>query len=124
MPCNILVELCQRSAFDKIDWIALWNELLKSNICGKLLKVIQSKYVNIKSCVSSNNYKSDFFLTNIGIRQCENLSPLMFALFVNDFEEFLISKDCKGVDIFFWWTTWYIFYNTSSIICWWYSTYI
>ena len=58
-------------------------------------------YVNIKSCVSLNNYKSDFFLTNIGIRQGENVSPLMFALFVNDFEEFLISKDCKGVDIYF-----------------------
>ena len=25
----------------------------------------------------------------------------MFALFVNDFEEFLISNDCKGVDIYF-----------------------
>ena len=58
-------------------------------------------YVNIKSSVSLNNYKSDFFLINIGIRQGENLSPLMFALFVNDFEEFLISKDCKGVDIYF-----------------------
>ena len=25
----------------------------------------------------------------------------MFALFVNDFEELLISNDCKGVDIYF-----------------------
>ena len=61
------------TAFDKIDRITLWNKLLKSNIGGKLLKVIQSMYVNIKSCVSLNIYRSDFFLTNIGIRQGENL---------------------------------------------------
>ena len=48
------------TAFDKIDRIALWNKLLKSNIGGKLLKVIQSMYVNIKSCVSLNNYRSIF----------------------------------------------------------------
>ena len=39
------------TAFDKIDRIALWNELLKSNNGGKLLKVIQSMYVNINELI-------------------------------------------------------------------------
>ena len=76
------------TAFDKIDRIALWNELLKSNIGGKLLKVIQSMYVNIKSCVSLNDYMSDFFLTNIGIRQGENLSPLMLLYLLMTLKSF------------------------------------
>ena len=56
-------------------------------------------YVNIKSCVALNNHMSDFFLTNIGVSQGENVSPLMFALFVKYFEEYIIANDCKCVHI-------------------------
>jgi len=45
-------------------------------------------YNNIKSCVICNSTKSKFFLSNIGDRQSENLSPILFSLYLNDLHHF------------------------------------
>ena len=39
------------------------------------------------------------FNCNIGVRQGENLSPLLFSLYTNDLEEFLGSKSVGGITI-------------------------
>ena len=88
-------------AFDKINRIALWHKLIQSNISGKLLNVIKSMYANIKSCVSNDGMMSDFFSSEVGVRQGENLSPILFALFVNDLQNFFELNDCRGIDIYF-----------------------
>ena len=88
-------------AFDKINRIALWHKLIQSNISGKLLNVIKSMYANIKSCVSNGGMMSDFFSSGVGVRQGENLSPILFALFVNDLQNFFELKDCRGIYIYF-----------------------
>ena len=36
---------------------------------------------------------------NVGVRQGENLSLLLFSLFINDLEEFLASKSVGGITI-------------------------
>ena len=41
---------------------------------------------------------SDEFLCNVGVRQGENLSPLLFAFFVNDIEAKLIEQNCNYLD--------------------------
>ena len=46
-------------------------------------------YKNAKSHVSLKNVLSDPFPCQVGVRQGENLSPLLFAIFLNDFKEFL-----------------------------------
>ena len=58
--------------------------MIQSNISGNFLNVIKSMYTNIKSCVSNDGMLSDFFSSEVGVRQGENLSPILFALFVND----------------------------------------
>ena len=56
-------------------------------------------YDNIKSCVSVNGVMSNFFESNIGVRQGENLSPFLFAVFLNDLESFLSSNpELQGVE--------------------------
>ena len=49
-------------------------------------------YDSTKACVKLNNCISKSFNCNIGVRQGDNLSPLLFSLFINDFESFLADK--------------------------------
>ena len=50
--------------------------------------VIRNIYQCIKSCVSMNGNKSDYFMSYRGVRQGENLLPLLFSLYINDLENF------------------------------------
>ena len=43
-------------------------------------------------CVRANGKMSDYFTCNVGVRQGENLSPLLFAIYLNDFESYLFIK--------------------------------
>lgn len=56
-------------------------------------------YQDIKSCVMVEQQKSEYFSSLIGVRQGENLSPLLFSIFINDIEEYLLSCGCKPVCI-------------------------
>ena len=58
-------------------------------------------YQNIKSCISHNGQQSVYFQCFRGVRQGENLSPILSAIFLNDLETFLENNNCKGVDINF-----------------------
>ena len=79
-------------AFDSIERLELWKKVINSNINGRVFNVIFNLYKNAKSCVSSNGQLSDYFTCNIGVRQGENLSPLLFSIFLNDLESFMASK--------------------------------
>jgi hypothetical protein len=85
-------------AFDTVWRDALWYKLRQSGIDGKLLDVIVSIYRHIKSCVFVNGTTSDYFASLTGVRQGENLSPLLFALFINDLEEFLLENACEPIN--------------------------
>ena len=74
-----------KKAFDLIDRSSLWLKLIDNGINGKLLRVVKDIYKKSKSCVSYNNSKLDFFKSNIGVKQGENLSPILFSLYLNDF---------------------------------------
>ena len=50
-------------------------------------------YSNIKSYISNGNDQSNYFTINCGVRQGENLSPVLFSLYLNDLEEFLARQD-------------------------------
>ncbi len=51
--------------------------------------------MNIKSCVKLNQKTSDTFICNKGVRQGENLSPLLFAIYVNDIEDSMLENNCN-----------------------------
>ena len=76
-------------AFDKVNRSLLWQKLINNGITGKVLRVIQNLYSQAKSCVAVNSDYSNFFCSNIGVRQGENLSPILFAMFLNDMKEFM-----------------------------------
>ena len=65
-------------------------------------------YHNVTSCVQSVNpqdqndpnssHFSEYVTSNIWVRQGENLSPILFSLFLNDLEEYLINKNNNGIN--------------------------
>ena len=86
-------------AFDSVWRIGLWKKMLQNSINGKLFQVIFNLYQNIKSCITLDNSNSAFFESFIGLRQGENLSPVLFAIFLNDLEAFLESNFNSGIEI-------------------------
>ena len=86
-----------KKAFDTINRSTLWSKMLASGISGKLFDIIKNMYEKAKSSVALTAEKqSDFFTCNIGVRQGENLSPLLFSIYLHDLQSF-ISQKCNGL---------------------------
>ena len=86
-------------AFDNIWRVGQWQKLLKHGIEGKIFKVITNMYNGIKSCITINGASSGYFTCEKGVRQGENLSPLPFAIYLNDLENFMNTSGCRGIEI-------------------------
>jgi hypothetical protein len=46
----------------------LWQKLQKSNIQGKIFKVIYNMYQNIKTCIPKGEECSVFFNSEVGVK--------------------------------------------------------
>ena len=90
-----------RKAFDSVWRSGLWEKLLSQNVDGKIFRIVTNLYSQIKSCVMNRETgeRSNFFGSFSGVRQGENLSPLLFSLFVNDLEEFLKQNGCRPLEL-------------------------
>ena len=78
-----------KKAFDFVDRTSLWQKLLNTGVNGRVLRVIFNMYSKAKSCVRAGSHATESFVCNMGVRQGENLSPVLFAIFLNDFEYYL-----------------------------------
>ena len=81
-----------------VDRANLWRKLLVLGISGRVFHVIKGLYTNTKSCVRSNNQTSSLFNCDMGVRQGDNLSPLLFSIYLNDLEPHLKAQ-CNGIII-------------------------
>ena len=88
---SFVYSLIPAKAFHSVWRNGLWYKIGKCGIkhYSKIHKVITDMYNNIKSCIFMNGNKSYF------VRQGEQVSPLLFSLFVNDLEMFLSEKNCE-----------------------------
>jgi hypothetical protein len=59
---------------------------------------IVNMYNSIKSCIVYNDNKSDFFSSEVRISQDESLFPFLFAVFLNDLEQFMEDKNITGLE--------------------------
>ena len=77
----------------------LWEKLIKHGIQGRCFNVILGMYKSVKSCISVNGKLSPLFECKMGVRQGENLSPILFALFLNDLESFMNNSALQGISL-------------------------
>ena len=64
---------------------------------GKLFRVIYNMYDAAKSCIKVGNNLSEVFHCNIGVRQGENLSPILFAMLINEFKIILVHNTMEYI---------------------------
>lgn len=88
-----------KQAFDTVWRPGLWSKLLQHDINGKCFNVIRNLYANIKSKVTTNNESSAYFPCMTGVRQGENLSPILFSIYLNDLHQFLMTRSVNGLTV-------------------------
>ena len=90
-----------KRAFDSIQHEKMWDSLKRKGIPenSKFLKVFQSMYKQLKSCVKIENSLSEFFRCTIGTMQGCISSPIVFCLFINDLVAYL-RTECNNRGIF------------------------
>ena len=76
--------LNMEKAFDKVDRNLLLLRLLQYGIDYKMYYSIKNMYVDIIARVKVNNLLTDWFNVSSGVRQGDNLSPVLFNLYIND----------------------------------------
>ena len=74
-------------------------EKINSGIPGEMLTIIRSLYDKVKCYVQYRGVLSDYFQSDVGLRQGETLSPLLFSLYVNDLEINFVKDNCPSLEI-------------------------
>ena len=70
-------------AYDTIDRHGMWQMLRVYGVCGKLLKAVQSFYVDSRVCVLVGNDVSEKIPVNVGLRQGCVMSPWLINVYMD-----------------------------------------
>ena len=81
-------------AFDKVNHYALFIKLMKLRIPVKVLVLLEKLFSICYSRIKWNSSWSEVFKIDFGVRQGSVLSPLMFALYVDDLGK--LCDLCRG----------------------------
>ena len=81
-----------RKAYDLIIRTRLWARLKALGMHGRMLSAVQSMYAQVEICARVRGELSESFASNVGVKQGDPLSPLLFGLFIDAIDTWLVSQ--------------------------------
>ncbi len=88
-----------KKAFDRVNRDALLVKLLKIGVGGKFYSLVKSMHSNNHICIRINDKITEYFEMNIGVRQGDSLSPLLFNVFINDLADELEQNNAASAKL-------------------------
>ena len=83
-----------KKAYDSVWHNGLMLKLLQNNIKGSFFQSIQRMYKQSQACIKHQGGISKSFKCDIGVRQGDVLSPLLFNIYVSDMPDFVgVTQD-------------------------------
>ncbi len=70
-------------AFDRVQYVKLFKELLRKGLCPTVCKFLALQYVNQLCQVKWGNHISDVFHISNGVKQGGVLSPILFTIYMD-----------------------------------------
>ena len=83
-------------AFDKVNRKFMIDKLNVKGFTGKFLKILEAMLNNIVHIPKINSYFLSRVVTTLGLKQGDNLSPILFDIFFDDIEE-IFDEKCDHV---------------------------
>ena len=80
-------------AFDCVNRQKLWKKLINQGLSTKFVNALCALYKNVQSSVRVNGQLSEWFEVSCGLKQGCLLSPVLFAIFLDD-----LIKDIKSLN--------------------------
>ena len=88
-----------QKAFDKVPRYTLFQKLLNYDINGNFYNCLVNLYLEDKACIKVGNQISNFFSRTQGVKQGCILSPLLFNIFLSDFQKDIEKEENEPIDI-------------------------
>ena len=83
-------------AYDKVNRNFMIDKLKVKAFTGKFLNIIEAMLNNIVQIPKINSYFLSHVVTTLGLKQGDNLSPILFDIFFDDVEE-IFDEECDPV---------------------------
>ena len=78
-----------KSAYDRVQWLLLWDILQRLGMQGKMLGAVQSLYDNCLLSMRVSGFSGEGRTPSMGLRQGCLLSATLFGLFIDGLHQYL-----------------------------------
>ncbi|KAH7617055.1 putative LINE-1 retrotransposable element ORF2 protein [Nannochloris sp. 'desiccata'] len=76
-----------KKAYDSVPRHLLWAKLERRGVTGWVLNAIKAMYADVPMCVKSSTGLGRTFQSKLGVKQGCPLSPLLFGLYLDDWDD-------------------------------------
>jgi hypothetical protein len=87
-----------KKAYDSVNRTLLWEVMKGMGVHGLMLDTLRGMYASVGMRVRINAHLGEQFMAETGVKQGDPLSPLLFGLFIDRIESYLLAK-CVGMGV-------------------------